>query len=442
MDILLSTVQYIVNLGAAVFLPIIMCAIGMIFGLKPGKAMRSGIMLGIAFVAISTFISSLLVGEIAPAAKKMITATGSNLDAIDVGWPAASLISWAWIYAATIFPLQIGINIIMLWRNWTDTLNVDLWNVWTKIFAAAVIYVFTQNLLLSYIVAGVIVVIELKLADYLAERVQETTGIPDVTCTHSGMMFLLPVMPILWLVDRIPGLKDAKFDAESLKEKIGFLGEPSILGIIMGLLISFLAGYDLASSLKLAIKVAAVMVVLPRLAALFSEALIPISEAATEFMRKKFPGRKCYIGLDWPILTANPAVVTSSVLLIPILILLAVVLPNNLTLPFGDVANFASCMIGPAVLFRGDILKTSIVGVFVLVVMLYASSAIAPTFTVLAKSVGFAFPQNATQITFMKAGPVMWSVFEFAQNNIVLGLGLMVLFIVSFIIMKKYYVAK
>ena len=442
MDILLSTVQYIVNLGAAVFLPIIMCAIGMIFGLKPGKAMRSGIMLGIAFVAISTFISSLLVGEIAPAAKKMITATGSNLDAIDVGWPAASLISWAWIYAATIFPLQIGINIIMLWRNWTDTLNVDLWNVWTKIFAAAVIYVFTQNLLLSYIVAGVIVVIELKLADYLAERVQETTGIPDVTCTHSGMMFLLPVMPILWLVDRIPGLKDAKFDAESLKEKIGFLGEPSILGIIMGLLISFLAGYDLASSLKLAIKVAAVMVVLPRLAALFSEALIPISEAATEFMRKKFPGRKCYIGLDWPILTANPAVVTSSVLLIPILILLGVVLPNNLTLPFGDVANFASCMIGPAVLFRGDILKTSIVGVFVLVVMLYASSAIAPTFTVLAKSVGFAFPQNATQITFMKTGPVMWSVFEFSQNNIVLGLGLMVLFIVSFIIMKKYYVAK
>ncbi|HMM21798.1 MAG TPA: PTS transporter subunit IIC [Selenomonadales bacterium] len=442
MDTLLGIVNFIVNLGAAVFLPVIMCVIGMIFGLKPGKAVRSGIMLGIAFVAISTFISALLVGEIAPAAKQMLTRTGSGLNAIDVGWPAASLISWAWPYAATIFPLQIFINLFMLWRNWTDTLNVDLWNVWTKIFAAAVIYVFTQNLLLSYVVAGVIVIIELKLADYLAVRVQETTGIPDVTCTHSGMMFLLPVMPVLWLIDRIPGLKDAKFDAESLKKKIGFLGEPSILGLIMGVIISLLAGYNLSNTLKLAIKVSAVMVILPRLAALFSEALLPISEAATDFMRRKFPGRKCYIGLDWPILTANPAVVTSSVLLIPFLIMLAVVLPGNITLPFGDVANFASCMIGPAVLFRGDILKTCIVGMFILGVMLFASSAIAPTFTVLAKSVGFAFPQNATEITFMKAGPVIWSVFEFAQSHIVLAVSLMALFVVSFVLIKKFYVSK
>lgn len=442
MEVLLNIVNYIVDLGAAVFLPVIMFIIGLIFGLKPGKAFRSGLMLGIAFTAISTFISALLVGEIAPAAQEMVSKTGSNLTAIDVGWTAASMISWAWPYAATIFPLQIIINLIMVWRNWTDTLNVDLWNVWSKIFVAAVTYVFTGNLLLSYIVAGIVVVIELKLGDYMAVRVQETTGIPDVTCTHSGMMSLLPVMPIVWLIDRIPGLKDTNFDSETLKKKIGFLGEPSVLGLIMGIAIGLLAGYDISKTLKLSVKVAAVMIILPRLASLFSEALMPISEAASEFMRKRFPGRKCYIGLDWPILTANQAVVTSSVLLIPVLILLAVILPGNTTFPFGDVANFACLMIGPAILFNGDILKTCISGIPILIVTLYSSTAIATTFTSLAQSVGFSFPEGAAKITYMKAGPVIWNLFEFVQQNWITAICLIILFIFSFAIIKKSYVKK
>jgi PTS system galactitol-specific IIC component len=439
MDVLLNVVNYIVNLGAAVFLPVIMFIIGLIFGLKPGKAFRSGLMLGIAFTAISTFISALLVAEIAPAAQAAIERAGSNLEYIDVGWTAASMISWAWPFAATIFPLQIIINLIMLWRKWTNTLNVDLWNVWTKIFIAAVTYIFTKNLVLAYIIATIVIVLELKLGDYTAERIQDTTGIPDVTCTHSGMMSLLSVMPLVWLIDRIPGLKDKKFDAESLKKKIGFLGEPSVLGLIMGVIMGIIGGYDVASTLKLSIKVAAVMIILPRLASLFSEALMPISEAAAQFMQKRFPGRKCYIGLDWPILTANPAVVTSSVLLIPIMILLALILPGNKALPFGDVANFACLMIGPAILFGGDILKTCIAGIPIITVTLYASTAIGPTFTKLAQDVGFAFPEGAAKVTYLKAGPVIWSVFEGVQNHWYIAIPLVILFAVSMVILKKAY---
>ena len=440
MDILVGSVQYIVNLGAAVFLPVIMFVIGTVFGLKPSKAFRSGVMLGIAFVAISTFISALLIGEIAPIAKKMLMAHGSSLSAIDVGWPAASMISWAWPYAATIFPLQIIVNLIMLWRRWTNTLNVDLWNVWQKIFVGAVVYVYTNNLLLSYIMAVIVVVMELKIGDYVATQVQETTGIPDVTCPHYSMTPVIVLMPIVWLLDHIPGFKDAKFDAESLKEKMGFLGEPSILGLIMGAVIGLLAGLDISNTLKLSIKVAAIMIVLPRLAALFSEALMPISEAAADFMKRRFPGQKFYIGLDWPILTANPAVVTSSILLIPVLILLAVVLPGNITFPFGDVANFAALMIGPGVLFNGDILKTCIVGTFILAVSLYASSSIAGSFTMLAASVGFKFPAGATDITYMKAGPITWWIFELLQQHILMASVLTILFIVGFVIIKKCYV--
>ena len=215
---------------------------------------------------------------------------------------------------------------------------------------------------LAYVVASVFVVAELKLGDLFAKDVQDSTGIPDVTCTHSGLANVLPVMPIAYLVDNLPFLKGKTYDAAAIQKKIGFLGDPSVIGIVMGVIIGLVAGKDVAGCLKIAIAVASYVIVLPRIAQLFSEALMPISNAATTFMKARFPGRKFNIGLDWPILTANPAVVTSSVLLIPVTILLAIVLPGNKTLPFGDVANLCAFIIGAAVLFRGDIVKTFKIG--------------------------------------------------------------------------------
>lgn len=439
MDILLDIVQYIINLGAPVFLPIVMITIGIIFRLKPTNALKAGLLLGVAFTAVSTFTSYLLVGEIAPAAQEMMSNTGSNFEAIDVGWTAASLISWAWPFAASMFPLQIIINLIMMGVGLTGTLNVDLWNVWQKIFAGAVTYILTGNLWLSYLVAIIAIIAELKIGDYMAIKVQESTGIPDVTCTHGGMLFLLPVMPIIWLIDRIPGLKDKVYDADTIQKKIGSLGEPSIIGLIMGFLIGVLAGWNISESLQLAIKVATVIVVLPKLASLFSEALMPISEAATSYMRKRFPDRNFYIGLDWPILTANPAVITTSILLIPVLILLAVILPGNTVMPFGDVANFASMIIGAAVIFRGDIVKTALGSIPILIVGLYSSSMTAGSFTQLAADVGFEFPEGASQIAFLKAGPIIWGIFTWLQGNIIFAIGLAILFVISFIIIRKFY---
>jgi PTS system galactitol-specific IIC component len=439
MDILLNIINNIIGLGAAVFLPFIMFIIGMIFGLKPGKAFRAGLMLGIAFTAIGIFISALLIGQIAPATQAAIKGAGSDLQFLDVGWTAASMISWAWPLAATIFPLQIIINLIMLWRHWTDVLNVDLWNVWQKIFFAAVTYIFTKNLLLAYFVASLLVVIELKLGDYTAEQVQDSTGIPGVCCPHGGMTNLLAVMPIIWIIDRIPGLRDTTFDAEYLKNKLGFLGEPSIIGFIMGIIIGVVGGYDFSKTAKLAVSVATCMLILPRIAALFAEALMPISEAATQFMKKRFPDRKCYIGLDWPFLTANPAVITCSILLIPILLLLAIILPGNKTLPFGDVANFGSAIIGPAVIFKGDIIKSFLADIPILIILLYSSTAMGSTFTQLAMDVGFKLPEGAVAVTYMKSGPVIWSVFAAVQEHWIIAIPLFILFIISVIILKKCY---
>lgn len=439
MEILSTIVDWIVDLGASVFLPIVMFVIGLIFGMKPGKAFKAGVMLGVAFTAINALNSALLTGTIAPVAQTAMENSGTGLEYIDVGWTPASMIAWAWPLAATVFPLQIVINIVMLALNWTDTLNVDLWNVWTKIFLAAIAYMATGNLIVAYIVAAVFVVAELKLGDLFAKDVQDSTGIPDVTCTHSGLANVLPVMPIVMLIDRLPFFKGKTFDAAMIQSKIGFLGDPAVIGIVMGLIIGVVAGEDVTGCLSLAISVAAYVVVLPRIAQLFSEALMPISNAATTFMKARFPGRKFYIGLDWPILTANPAVVTGAVLLIPVTILLAVVLPGNKTLPFGDVANLCAFIIGAAVLFRGDIVKTFLVGIPIIIVGLYSSTTIGPLFTELAASVGYEFPAGSAAITYFKAGPFIWDVVMAVQQNWIIVVPLTVLFGVGFWMIYKFY---
>ena len=439
MQTLSLVVNWVVGLGATVFLPIVMFIIGLIFGMKPGKAFKAGVMLGIAFTAISAINSALLSGTIAPVAQTAMENSGTSLEFIDVGWTPASMIAWAWPLAATVFPLQIVINLIMLALNWTDTLNVDLWNVWTKIFLAAIAYMATGNLLIAYVIASVFVIAELKLGDLFAKDVQDSTGIPDVTCTHSGLANVLPVMPIALLVDRLPFLKDKTYDAAAIQKKIGFLGDPAVIGIVMGVLIGLVAGKDVAGCLKLAIAVASYVIVLPRIAAMFSEALMPISNAATTFMKKRFPGRKFQIGLDWPILTANPAVVTTSVLLIPVTILLAIILPGNKTLPFGDVANLCAFIIGAAVLFRGDIVKTFLTGIPILIVGLYSSTTIGPLFTQLAASVGYEFPAGSAAITYFKAGPFIWDVIMAVEGNWMIAVPLTVLFALGFWILYKFY---
>lgn len=439
METLSAIVNWVVGLGASVFLPIVMFLIGLIFGMKPGKAFKAGVMLGIAFTAISAINSALLSNTIAPVAQTAMENSGTGLEFIDVGWTPASMIAWAWPLAATVFPLQIAINLVMIALNWTDTLNVDLWNVWTKIFLAAIAYMATDNLIVAYVVAAVFVVIELKLGDFFAKDIQASTGIPDVTCTHSGLANLLPVMPIAMLIDRLPFFKDKTFDAATIQKKIGFLGDPAVIGIVMGIIIGVVAGKDVPGCLQLAVAVASYVIVLPRIAQLFSEALMPISNAATTFMKERFPGRKFYIGLDWPILTANPAVVTSSVLLIPVTILLAIVLPGNKTLPFGDVANLCAFIIGAAVLFRGDIVKTFLTGIPIIIIGLYSSTAIAPLFTDLAKSVGYEFPAGSAAITYFKSGPFIADVVLAAQSNWMVVVPLTALLVLGFWMLYHFY---
>ena len=139
---------------------------------------------------------------------------------MDGGWTTMAAIAWSWPFAILVFPLLIGINVIMLIANKTETFNADLWNVWGKIFTAIGVVGITGSVPLAFVIAAIQIVFELKTADLFKDEINELTGIPGVTCTHK-MIFLSAIFyPIDKVLRKVPAL-NTKADAAALKEKVG-----------------------------------------------------------------------------------------------------------------------------------------------------------------------------------------------------------------------------
>lgn len=122
-----------------------------------------------------------------------------------------------------------------------------------------------------------------------------------------------------------------------------------IVGFILGILFRLTEGYDIKGILEMAFAMAGIMLLLPRMVKIIMEGLVQISESTQGFLQKKFSGSEFYIGLDSAITLGHPTTIAVGVLLIPIVLFLASILPYNTTLPLADLAAtaFFVCMATP-----------------------------------------------------------------------------------------------
>lgn len=374
--------------GPTVMLPIIILVIGLIFGVKAGKAFRSGLLVGIGFAGIKLVIN-LMSSNLGPAAQAMVKNFGIKLDALDVGWGAIAAVTWSSpIIPILIFAILLT-NIVMLVLKKTNTLDVDIWNYHHMAIVGIMTYFVTKNVILGIAAAVTMAIITFKMSDWSEHLVKDYFALPGVSLpTMSALSSLVIAVPLNWLLDRIPGLNKINFSVKDAKKYLGLFGEPMIMGLILGGVIGALAKYDLAKVLNVAVNMAAVMVLIPKMTSLFMEGLMPISEAAKKFTKAKFKGRKFLIGLDAAVVVGNPEVITTSLIVIPLTIALAVILPGNRVLPFADLAVVPFRVAMVVALTEGNLLKNIIIGLACTGAILLAGSNTAPVLTELAKSSG------------------------------------------------------
>ncbi len=299
-----------------------------------------------------TLVVNYMMEAISPAAKSMSKLFHLSLNAIDAGWTGVAAITWSYKSAFLFFPLLLAINFVMLTFNWTKTLNVDMWNVWNKIFTYVVVLYFTHNAFFGFLVAGIQIVFELKAGDMWQRHIEDLTGMPGVTVPHFITLFAVILQPLNKLLDFIP-IMNKPFDADALQKRIGVWGDNTVMGALIGVLLGFGAGYSVSGSLNLAIKAATAMTLFPMISKLFMTALSPIADAMSGFMQKHFKGREVYIGLDWPILAGRNELWVTVIILVPIMLVFAMILPhNNTVLPFAGIINLS--FVNAALLLTGQ----------------------------------------------------------------------------------------
>ncbi|MCQ3936416.1 MAG: PTS galactitol transporter subunit IIC [Chloroflexi bacterium] len=405
METIKSIFDFLTGLGSPVMLPIIIFILGLILGQKVSRAFISAITVGVGFIGLGLVIT-LLFDALGPATSALVEATGIELNALDVGWGVAAAIAFGTVVGSLVFIVALGVNLIMLIFRWTKTLNVDMWNYWHYAFTGSLVYLVTDgNLVLGLIAAAIHAIVSLLIADWTAKDVQEFFKIPGVSIPQGWAVTSVPIIKGLnWIVEKIPGLRDIYWDSEGMQKKLGVFGQPIIMGATLGLLFGLIAYGFTTKVLTVAVQMAAVMLLIPRIIAIFMEGLTPLSEAAREFMQKRFAGREFYIGLDSAILIGHPITIAAGILLIPITLLLAAILPGNNTLPAADLAAtaFFICMVPP--LTRGNFFRSILYGTIIMVMVLYISSAFAPLLTQIASDIGYAIPEGAVQITGLSGG--------------------------------------
>ncbi|EGT8196606.1 PTS galactitol transporter subunit IIC [Salmonella enterica] len=420
---LYTVVQYVLGFGPTVLLPLVLFFLALFFKVKPAKALRSSLIVGIGFVGIYA-IFDILTSNVGPAAQAMVERTGISLPVVDLGWPPLAAITWGSPIAPFVIPLTMLINVAMLALNKTRTVDVDMWNYWHFALAGTLVYYSTGSFVLGLSAAAIAAIVVLKLADWSAPLVAKYFGLEGISLPTLSSVVFFPIGLLFdKIIDKIPGVNRIHIDPESVQKKMGIFGEPMMVGTILGVLLGIIAGYDFKHILLLGISIGGVMFILPRMVRILMEGLLPLSEAIKKYLNAKYPGRDdLFIGLDIAVAVGNPAIISTALILTPISVFIAFLLPGNKVLPLGDLANLAVMASMIVLACRGNIFRAVITAIPVIVADLWIATKIAPFITGMAKDVNFKMAEGSSgQVSsFLDGGnPFRFWLLEIFNGNIV-----------------------
>lgn len=383
----------IINLGAAPMMLIVLTLLAVIMRVKFSKALEGGMKLAIALTGMGAVIG-LLTTNFSEALQAFVKSTGLQLSITDLGWAPLATIAWGSMYTLFFLFILIIVNVIMLLWKKTDTLDVDIFDVWHPALCGIIIMYYSNNLLLATAFVVLLGILKLINSDLMKPTFNNMLDMPDsnpTTTTHLNFM----MNPVLMVFDKIfdklfPFLDKYDFDAAALNKKIGFWGSNFAIGSYLGVFVGVLGHQSVSKICALAFIGATCLQLFSIIGSWFIAAVEPLSQGITNFLSVRLKGRKFNVGIDWPFMAGRAEIWAVANILAPILLLMSLILPGNKILPLGGIIAMG---ITPALLIvtRGKIIRMIIIGIFEIPIFLWAGTAIAPCVTALAKTVG-AFP--------------------------------------------------
>lgn len=406
----------------SVLMLLVLTIISVIVGVKFSKALEGGIRLAISITAIGA-VMNILTSSFSEALQAFVGRTGIELSITDVGWAPLATITWGSPYTLYFLLVMIIVNIVMLLLNKTNTLDVDIFDIWHLAITGLFAMYMGASLLVTTILVIFIGVLKILNSDLMKPTFNDLLDAPDenpMTTTHMNYMMNPIVMLFNKIIDKIfPFLDKYDFDAAKLNSKIGFWGSKSAIGIYLGLFIGLLAGMPLMDTFTLAFTAATCLELFSVIGQWFIESVEPLSQGIADFANKKLGGRTLNIGLDWPFIAGRSEMWAAANILAPIMLLIAIILPGNKVLPLGGIIAMG---LTPALLVvtRGRIIRMILIGIFMLPIFLWSGTLIAPYATEAAKSVN-AFPAGLSESALITHSTLEGPVEKFVAYFVGLG---------------------
>lgn len=406
MQVVIDGLNWIAQLGPMVMMPIIIFILGLIFRVKLNVLAKSSLTTGVGFAGV-TIVINWFVSQVGPSVQAMVSNWGIQTSIMDVGWPARAAATWAFPLAAVMVFVVLGINVLMLFTKMTRTVMVDFWSYNHYIFVAALVYYATgKNVVFALIVGAADAIISFKLADWTTPLVEEYFELEGVNFPTSNSVGWAP---IAWALDKlwgaIPGIRKIDARPENIQKRFGFVGEPLFMGFIIGAIIGILAGDNLGNILIVAMSTGATMLLTPKMMQILMEGLLPFANSVKQLLNKRFPGNNFTMGVDAALTVANSSAIATGIIMVPITLLLAAVLPGNKLLPISDIAYMAMWLAAwPVAFSKGNIFRGILSTTVITACVLLIATNMADIHTQLAISGGFELPEGMSLVSTEDAG--------------------------------------
>ena len=392
---------------------------------------------------------------------KMVNNTGIKSPIVDIGWEAGAVASFGSAIGLTFFIFGLLVEIILFATRITKVfMPSNLWNNFVFMLWGSLAFYVTHDWWLSLGLSFFMLLYTLLFAEIQADRWSTYYKSKNITvCSAQNIVQTIPAILLDPLWNRL-GFNRTTLTPTTLKHKLGIFGESPILGAALGLFISLIANIKELNQVsaweqifQFTIQLSAVITSFPLIATVFNMAFTPLAEQIDKSRKQKQKSnlgieinpihdkKRWFLAVDDSVGYGESATIISGIVLIPIMLILAFLLPGNKTLPIVDLVFLPFMVESIVAITNGNILKVIATSIVWFSLGLYTASWLGPIYTYAIAHYGVTIPAGVILVTSfsLMAQPFNALIFTafISRNPFWISLCI-IIYLTSLLILRRY----
>lgn len=392
---------------------------------------------------------------------KMVNNTGIKSPIVDIGWEAGAVASFGSAIGLTFFIFGLLVEIILFATRITKVfMPSNLWNNFVFMLWGSLAFYVTHDWWLSLGLSFFMLLYTLLFAEIQADRWSTYYKSKNITvCSAQNIVQTIPAILLDPLWNRL-GFNRTTLTPTTLKHKLGIFGESPILGAALGRFISLIANIKELNQVsaweqifQFTIQLSAVITIFPLIATVFNMAFTPLAEQIDKSRKQKQKSnlgieinpihdkKRWFLAVDDSVGYGESATIISGIVLIPIMLILAFLLPGNKTLPIVDLVFLPFMVESIVAITNGNILKVIATSIVWFSLGLYTASWLGPIYTYAIAHYGVTIPAGVILVTSfsLMAQPFNALIFTafISRNPFWISLCI-IIYLTSLLILRRY----